>query len=122
MGEMCQMMQDRMEQMHQKYAAMQAELDEAVSKMNAAEGEERVDAVVNVLNELVTKQKSMHEMHGNMMQGMMKHMSAHMAKGMDASAGKEMMSCPMMGEMMKGGMMQKEGSESKSDEGSESKE
>jgi hypothetical protein len=108
MGEKCQMMQDRMQEMHQKHEQMRSELDAAVSKMNDAEGEERVDAIIVAFNQLVEKQKAMHEMHAQMMDGMMTHMAQHMSNSMNKGARKEMMQCPMMGQMMSS-----EGSESK---------
>jgi hypothetical protein len=41
--------------------AMDARLDEKLAALNAAQGEARVDAMVGLLNELVSQRKTMHE-------------------------------------------------------------
>ena len=62
---------------HQMMAAMQAtdkKLDDLVAQMNAAHGNERLDKVIAVINELAAAHRQMSgmmSMHGGMMQGMM---------------------------------------------------
>lgn len=108
-GEMCHMMQDRMEEMQKKHGEMQSKMESCLMAMNEASGDDRLEKAVAALNEMATQQQAMHEMHTHMMDGMMKHMAEHMEKGMSPAAKKEMMKCPMMGGMkegmMKGGMM-----------------
>lgn len=49
--------------------ATQKTLDDLVAQLNAAKGDERIDTLVAIVNQLVAERKAMHE-H---MSGMMKH-------------------------------------------------
>lgn len=59
------------QEMMQKMQARQAKLDELVAAMEAAEGTARVDAIADVVKELVAQRRAMNEhmqqMHGRMM-------------------------------------------------------
>src|ERR1700682_6508204 len=63
---------------HQMMVAMQAtdkKLDDLVAQMNAADGKERLDKMIAVINELAAAHRQMSgmmSMHGGMMQGVMK--------------------------------------------------
>jgi hypothetical protein len=48
-------------EMMQAMEQRQAKLDELVAKMNAAEGEAKVDAIAAVVDEMVAQHKMMHE-------------------------------------------------------------
>ncbi len=63
-----QMMQARKDMMA-RCKAMDARLDELVATMNTATGQQKIDAMAALLNELVQQRKAMHEM--KMQQGMM---------------------------------------------------
>lgn len=51
--------------------AKQKKLDDLVAQLNAATGNDRIDKLIAVVNELVAEQKGMHE-HMSSMMGMMK--------------------------------------------------
>jgi hypothetical protein len=89
MLEKCQEMMERHQQMQQEMAAMDARLEGLVQQMNAATGEERIDAMAAVINELIEHRREMHEMMMEMGPGMMGHMMMHMDPEM-------MEMCPMM--------------------------
>jgi hypothetical protein len=93
MQEKCQEMMAKHQEMQQEMAAMDARLEELVKKMNAAEGEERIDAMAAVINELIEHRRDMHDMMMEMGPGMMGHMMMHMHPEMMEDG--EMM-CPMM--------------------------
>jgi hypothetical protein len=89
-------MADR-EQMMADMKAADQRLDSLVAKMNAASGQEKVDAMAAVVTEMVAQRTAMRDGMMKMHQGMMSHMMEHM------HAGKESMAmCPMMKHM--GGM------------------
>jgi hypothetical protein len=60
---------------------MDTALDELVSKMNQAEGAARIDAMADVIDELVEQRKILHERHMTMQHRMMRHMMEHMRSG-----------------------------------------
>ena len=97
----CKAMMEKKQQMMQKCKAMDAKLDELVAAMNAAKGQQKIDAMAALLNELVQQRKSMHKMMMNMQGGMM---SGMMHEGMSKESKKK---CKMM--------MKKEMMEHKSD-------
>jgi len=77
-GEMpakCKAMMQEKQQMMQKCKAMDTRLDQLVSAMNTATGQQKIDAMAALLNELVQQRKSMHttmmKMREEMMSGMM---------------------------------------------------
>jgi hypothetical protein len=78
--------QVRHEKMMAEMKAMDTRLDEKLAAMNAAKGDQKVEAMAAVINELVTQRKEMRENFGPMHHGM---------KG--PMMGKQgMMDCPMM--------------------------
>ena len=60
---------------HKEKMAMKKEMDERldakVAEMNSAKGENRVEAMAAVLNELVAQRKEMHQRHNKMREHMM---------------------------------------------------
>ncbi len=58
------------EKMKQEFEAMDKKLDDAVTAMNAASGDQKISAMANVINELVAQRKHMMGMfkahHGRM--------------------------------------------------------
>ena len=79
-------------EMMAKMEAMDSRLDDLVTKMNAAKGSRKADAVAAVVNELVAQRKQMREHMMAMQPQMMKHIMEHMHAGMM----KSMSECPMM--------------------------
>jgi hypothetical protein len=71
--DMAEMMK-RHQQMMADMKAADAKLDELVATMNGANGEAKVTAIAQVVNELVRQQKTMHEHMGMMDQQMMMRM------------------------------------------------
>lgn len=93
MGETCQAMMARHQEMQQRMQAMNAELDRLTAEMNAASGKAKMTATAAVVEKLVEQRKAM----GAMMmrqQPMMMMMMGHMGGGVAMS------DCPMMQEMM----------------------
>lgn len=87
----CQaVMADRQKMMEEAKAA-DARLDELVSKMNAASGQEKADATAAVVSEMVAQRKAMRSRMMGMQQEMMAHTMEHMQAGPQSMA-----SCPMM--------------------------
>ncbi len=97
MMEKCQEMGEKHEAMQQKMAEQNERLHERVEAMNAATGEEKVEAIATVINELIEQRQSMHDMMMKMGPEMMHHMMEHMNPDM---MGEMMKDCPMM-RMMK---------------------
>ena len=97
----CKAMMEKKQQMMQKCKAMDAKLDQLTAAMNTATGQQKIDAMAALLNELVQQRKSMHKMMMNMQGGMM---SGMMGEGMSMESKKK---CKMM--------MKKEMMEHKSD-------
>lgn len=94
----CQTMMAAHERMMADMQAADQRLDALVAKMNAASGQEKVDAVAAVVSEMVAQRKTIRDTMMKMHEGMMSHMMEHM------QAGKESMAmCPMM---RTGGMKQ----------------
>lgn len=92
--------------MHRKMQAemqsMDERLDALVADMEAAEGDDKVDAIAAVVSELISQRKGMHtmmmEMRPRMMHQMMQQMASGMMHGMQHSMGDCPMKddCPMM--------------------------
>jgi hypothetical protein len=96
MMEKCKEMMDRHETMHAKMAEKDQRLQELLDRMNAADGEEKVTAIADVLNELIEQRRAMHGMMMKMGPDMVRHMMEHM----DSAKMQEMMKqCPMMKKM-----------------------
>jgi len=76
----------KMMEMHQKMEAemktQDAELDRLVAQMNAATGDQKVDAIAAVVTKLVEQRKWMHSQMG----GMHKDMMGHEMMGMPGSS------------------------------------
>ena len=81
-------MKDRDERMS-GMKEMDARLDEKVAAMDAAKGDEKVEAMAAVIKELVSQRKSMRE-HMMKMREMRKGKRGHMKGGMGGEAGKGM--------------------------------
>lgn len=94
LAEKCRQMMEKREAMRQEMAAMDAKLQELTKRMNAASGQQKVDATAAVVNQLVAQHQAMHRHMEAMGPEMMKHMSEHMAAGGGAKT--SMMECPMM--------------------------
>ncbi len=102
MSAKCKAMMQEKQKMMQKCQMMETKLDELVSRMNAATGPEKIEAMQELLDELVAQRKSMHAMMHKMMQEKMGMMS--MGEGMSKG---DMSKCNMMKNKK---MMQMEGS------------
>jgi len=83
-------------EMMAKMEAMDARLDGLVTRMNAATGSKKADAVAAVINELVAQRKQMREQMMAMQPEMMKHLMAHMRMGIMKGMEDSMAKCPMM--------------------------
>jgi len=94
MMERCQKAKAEHEKMVAKMEAMNKTLDDKLAVMNSAQGEKRVAAMADVINELVAQRKQLFtdfsEMHKNRMSHMMEHGGHRMMGG---PMGQE---CPMM--------------------------
>lgn len=75
-------MQEHMKQMHQRMARMDQELQQKLSVMEKAEGEQRIDAMAAVIRTLAEQQLRMHEQRQDMMQKMSTRRQT-MGKGME---------------------------------------
>lgn len=103
------MMSEEMMQMHQKMhaemKAMDQRLDLLVADMQAASGDDKVDAMAAVVAELVDQRKARHammmEMQPKMMHRMMQRMGSGMMHGMMHGMMQSMDECPMMEGMMR---------------------
>ena len=100
-----------MAQRQQMMASMRTpdqKLDALVTKMNAARGTDKVDAIAAVVKEMVTQRTQMRDQMMTMDDRMMGHMMQHMTSmqgGMmsrgQSSAASSMDNCPMMKDMAK---------------------
>lgn len=103
MPQHCRQMMEHHQQMQQRATQMDQELETLVQRMNAAQGEAKVEATAAVVSELVEQRKAIGHGMMEMCSGMMGHM------GDEAGEQSGMMSCPMMKGMM--GMEGMEGME-----------
>jgi gas vesicle protein len=87
----CQQMMSRMHAHMADMKAMDAEIKSKAAAMNAAQGDRKVDAMAEVINEMVDQRLKMHEKMMSMRNEMMSHMGRHAAQG-----GGDMANCPMM--------------------------
>lgn len=99
MMEQCKKMMADHEQMMSRMKEMDIQLQEKVDAMDAAKGEQKVEAMAAVIKEMASQRKEMQERMMNMHNMKMGHMMGHMGKG-----GMKMSDCPMM-DMKHGGMM-----------------
>lgn len=95
------MMAER-QQMMADMKALDQKLDGLVSKMNAARGSDKVDAVAAVVGEIAAQRAQMRSRMMSVQDRMMGHMMDHMQMGAQSMA-----SCPMMKGMAKEGMDKK---------------
>ncbi len=76
------------EEMMSRMKEMDARLDEKVAAMDAAKGDQKVEAIAAVIKEMVAQRKDMRE-HMMKMRGKRGHMMEHRHKGMMGDEGKE---------------------------------
>lgn len=88
----CEAMMARHQEMQQRMTTMDTEMDELVSAMRSATGDDKVVATAAVVEALVEQRKSMHGMMMKHHPGMMQHMGG----------GEGMGDCPMMKKMHAG--------------------
>lgn len=101
---MCHQMMSKHQEMKSKMKEMNQQLEQKVSALDAAAGEEeKLNAVIAVVKELASQHQAMHEHMENMPQQMTSHMGEHIEHS-------NMSACPMM----KGGMMQADRMDSQS--------
>jgi plastocyanin len=93
MPEMCQMMMQKMEKMHQEQQQMAQKLETQLEEMREAQGEEKSDAMADVVELLAEQHLKMAEMLDEMSKMRSEHMNVHMSEGG--------MGCPMMQAMQK---------------------
>ena len=74
MAERRQQMMAERQKLMAEMKAMDAELDQKVAQMNEAKGEAKVDAVADVINQLVKERKTMHQEMAKMREHMMPYM------------------------------------------------
>ena len=99
MMESCQKMKEQKQKMMADMKAQDAELTEAVAKMNSAPEEQKMSLMAALITSMVEQQTAMHTRTAKMQEEMMTHMMEHMQMGKESMA-----QCPMMKEMkgMKG--------------------
>src|SRR3990172_9990105 len=91
MMESCKAIMDKHKEMQTKMAHMDQKLNDLVKKMNETNGNDKVEAMAALLNELVNQRRGMHQMMFGHQGMMMERMSEHMQNGAAS-----MMQCPMM--------------------------
>jgi hypothetical protein len=100
--EKCQMMMQKRQQMIDRFDAWDTELEQLLERMNAAEGQAKVDAMAEVIRAMVEQRREMRETMMAWQPRMMKHMAGHMERRMASAGtrrsmgGRGMMDCPMM--------------------------
>ncbi len=95
----CQAMMARHAQMEEEMALMDARLDRLIAAIDKSRGKRKIDAITDVLTEMVSQRKAMRSMLLSARPEMARHMMEHMAQGKkDGSAIVAM--CPMMKSMM----------------------
>jgi hypothetical protein len=100
----CQAMAEHHEKMLQQRNEMDQRLQQQIQAVDAATGDQKIDAMAAALKELVQQKTQMHQHMAGMMPMMGMHMMmAHGGEGMDMQ--KMMSECPMMKQMMQGGGM-----------------
>lgn len=95
MMDRCRAMMDRQRQMKEEFSAMGARLDELLEAMKEASGEEKVQAMEAVLEELVAQRSQRHGMMMANREETRRHMMEHMA-AMHEMGASMMERCPMM--------------------------
>ena len=97
MAAKCKAMMAEMDTMMAATKTADDGLNDLVTKMNAAAGMEKTDAIAAVVTEMVRQRLAMRDGMMKMQEDMMGHMMEHMQAGKDSMA-----MCPMMKQM--GGM------------------
>ena len=100
MKQRCQQMMQRMQQMQERMKQADQRLQEKLAAMKQAKGEEKVQAMADVIELLVQQRQQMQQQRMQMMQQMMGHMGRHMQVPGDQGR-QMMMNCPMMQQMQK---------------------
>lgn len=95
MGARCQQMTAMHNQMMADMKAMDANLDQKITAMNAAKGNAKVEAMAAVVNEMVSQRKQMMAKMSSMRDQMMGHMAEHMTQSGGAGMRRSMGQCPM---------------------------
>lgn len=110
MMESCQKMKEQKQKMMEDMKAQDAELAEAVARMNSAPEDNKMSLMAAVITQMVEQQTAKHARMAKMQEEMMTHMMQHMQMGKES-----MEQCPMMKEMMgKKGMKGMKGKDNKS--------
>ncbi len=91
MMESCKMMKEQKQKMMADMKAQDAELTEAVAKMNSAPEDKKMSLMAAVMTRMVEQQTAMHARMAKMQEEMMEHMMQHMQMGKESMA-----QCPMM--------------------------
>ena len=77
------------DEMMSRMKEMDARLDAKVAAMDAAKGDQKVEAMAAVIKEMVSQRKEMQEHMMNMHDMKKGHMMEHMKPGMEGEAGKK---------------------------------
>jgi hypothetical protein len=77
------------EEMMSRMKEMDTRLDAKVAAMDAAKGDQKVEAMAAVIKEMVSQRKEMQEHMMNMHEMKKGHMMEHMKPGMEGEAGKK---------------------------------
>jgi hypothetical protein len=118
MMEKCKGMAANFDKMDQEFKAMDAALSQKIAAMEAARGDQKIDAMASVISEMASQRKEMHEKMATLQRDRMMCMT--MDKGGDAKdhGGHGMMGgmggCNTMKEHMGGGMGHQEGAQPQS--------
>lgn len=91
MMEKCKAMMAEHQKMMGELQQADQRLDGMVAKMKAASGQQKTDAVAEVVSEMVSQRKAMRDRMMTMQHQMMMHMGEHMQGGQGSMA-----MCPMM--------------------------
>lgn len=91
MSAKCKAMMAEHEKTMAEMKAADQRLDGLVTKMNAASGQGKVDAIAATVTEIVAQRRTMRDRMTGMHEGMMSHMMEHMQAGPQSMA-----MCPMM--------------------------
>ena len=91
MSAKCKAMMAEHEKMMAEMKTADQRLDQLVTKMNSAAGQEKVDATAAAVTEIVAQRRTMRDRMMQIHQGMMGHMMEHMQAGPQSMA-----MCPMM--------------------------
>ena len=91
MSAKCKEMMAQHDKMMAEMKSADQRLDGLVAKMNAASGQEKIDATAAVVTELIAQRQTMRERMMSMHHSMMGHMAEHIQAGPQSMA-----MCPMM--------------------------